>query len=45
MLPSGEFDSGVLTFQDGELGNILPQFIEAIAAHRHFDRETDPPSV
>jgi catalase len=45
ILPSGELDSGVLTFQDGELGNILPQFIEAIAAHRHFDRETDPPGI
>ncbi len=45
MLPSGELDPGVLTFQDEGLGDILPQFIEAIAAHRHFERETDPPRV
>lgn len=44
-LPSGELDSGVLYFQDENFGEVLPQFLEAIAAHRHFARETDPPQV
>lgn len=45
VLPSGELDPGVLTFQDEIPHDVLPQFIEAIAAHRHFERETDPPRV
>jgi catalase len=45
MLPSGELDPGVLTFEDEPIDDILPQFIEAIAAHRHYERETDPPRV
>jgi catalase len=45
VLPSGELDSGVLYFQDDNFGEVLPQFVEAIAAHRHFARETDPPQV
>ncbi|MBA2659473.1 MAG: catalase [Nitrosospira sp.] len=45
ILPSGELDPGVLTFQDEGIDDILPQFIEAIAAHRHYERETDPPTV
>lgn len=44
-LPSGQPDPGVLYFQDEDVDNILPQFIEAIAAHRHFEREIDPPRV
>ena len=44
-LPSGEPDPGVLVFEDEVLDDVLPQFIEAIAAHRHFERETDPPRV
>ncbi|MBA4143744.1 MAG: catalase [Nitrosospira sp.] len=45
MLPSGQPDPGVLYFPDNNSGDALPQFIEAIAAHRHFERETDPPRV
>jgi catalase len=45
VLPSGELDSGVLYFQEDNFGEVLPQFVEAIAAHRHFTRETDPPQV
>lgn len=45
ILPSGELDPGVLAFQDEGIDDILPQFIEAIAAHRHYERETDPPIV
>ncbi|SOD41756.1 catalase [Nitrosovibrio sp. Nv4] len=44
-LPSGEPDPGVLYFPDGNAVDILPQFINAIAAHRHFEREIDPPRV
>ena len=45
ILPSGEIDPGVLAFQDESIDDVLPQFIEAIAAHRHYERETDPPTV
>lgn len=44
-LPGGERDPGLLTCQDEVLDDVLPEFIEAIAAHRHFKRETDPPRV
>ena len=43
ILPSGEPDPGVLVFPDKVLDNVLPQFIKAIGAHRHFERETDLP--
>ncbi|SFE98124.1 catalase [Nitrosomonas sp. Nm166] len=40
-LPSGELDPGVLAFSDSENNDdILSQFKEAIAVHRHFERET-----
>ena len=40
-LPSGEPDPGVLAFPDSENNDdILSQFKEAMAAHRHFERET-----
>ncbi len=45
VLPSGEQDPGVLVFAEERLDEALPQFVEAIAAHRHFERETDPPRV
>lgn len=42
-LASGELDPGVLTFPEEETHDkILLQFMEAVAAHRHFERETDP---
>jgi catalase len=41
VLQSGEIDPGVLIFQDEGLDQVLPQFMESIAAHRHFDREAD----
>jgi hypothetical protein len=31
--------------EEGQLGAAIGQFIEAIAKHRHFARETDPPLV
>ncbi|HEU4853935.1 MAG TPA: catalase-related domain-containing protein, partial [Nitrosospira sp.] len=44
-LSSGKPDPGVLYFQDENVDSILPQFVEAVAAHRHFEREIDPPQV
>jgi catalase len=41
VLQSGEIDPGVLLSQDDSVEGILPQFMEAIAAHRHFEREAD----
>ncbi len=36
-------DSGLLRFEDAEEG--IGAFIEALAKHRHFERESDPPVV
>ena len=44
-LSTGERDPGVLQFPDGHVEEALAKFIEAIAKHRHFDREMDPPRV
>jgi catalase len=44
-LESGEPDPGVLVFEEGKAAQALPRFVEAIAAHRHFAREIDPPLV
>jgi len=45
MLQSGEQDPGVLVFEEGEAKEALPRFVAAIARHRHFERELDPPPV
>ena len=42
-LPDGDPDPGVLRIKDVE--DAAPAFIDAIARHRHFDRQTDPPRV
>jgi catalase len=44
-LSTGERDPGVLQFPDGHVEEALAKFIDAIAKHRHFDREMDPPRV
>jgi len=44
-LPSGESDPGLLRFEEDDAEEALKQFIAAIARHRHFERETDPPGV
>jgi catalase len=44
-LPSGESDPGVLLFDEGQTAAALKAFTAAIAAHRHFAREIDPPPV
>jgi putative intracellular protease/amidase len=43
MLPDGQPDPGVLTTSDASTAG--DGFIAAIAKHRHFARETDPPRV
>jgi catalase len=44
-LPSGASDPGLVLAPSGDAPSALPAFIQAIAQHRHFERETDPPSV
>jgi catalase len=42
-LPNGSPDPGVLKFADA--GKAIQPFIKAVARHRHFERQTDPPGV
>jgi catalase len=42
-LPTGQPDPGVIVVSDG--ATVTDAFVAAIARHRHFDRETDPPRV
>ena len=42
-LPNGQADSGVLVAADAE--SMTDEFVGAMAKHRHFARETDPPRV
>ena len=42
-LPSGKADSGLLLADAA--ARVLDDFVEAVAAHRHFARESDPPIV
>jgi catalase len=44
-LDSGEDDPGILVAADGDDEATFAQFVLAIAAHRHWARETDPPRV
>jgi len=44
-LPSGEDDPGLVVREDDEIGVAIDLFVTAIAAHRHFVRQTDPPMV
>ncbi len=43
-LPSGDPDSGLLIAADAAARD-LDAFVKAVAAHRHFARESDPPIV
>lgn len=43
-LPDGTEDPGLLV-ATGMDEDALDDFIAAVALHRHFDRETDPPKV
>lgn len=44
-LPSGKEDPGMLIARQVSVKDVLPKFIKAIAAHRHFQRWTDPALV
>jgi catalase len=44
-LPSGKPDPGVLVGRHAGAGDLLAPFIEAVAKHRHHERELDPPEV
>ena len=44
-LPTGKADSGLIIAAADAAEPPTDAFIRAIAAHRHFDRETDPPLV
>jgi catalase len=44
-LPSGENDPGLLHNEGAETAAAVAAFVKALAQHRHFARETDPPRV
>jgi len=44
-LPSGEPDPGLVLAEDDEAEQAFDDFVEAIAGHRHYERELDPPAV
>jgi catalase len=44
-LPSGGADPGMLVRKNDTARSALPEFIKAIAKHRHYEREMDPPPV
>jgi catalase len=44
-LPSGEADPGLVSAQGVDAADAGQAFMAALAAHRHFARETDPPRV
>jgi len=44
-LPDGGPDPGLLLMDAGDLEGALGSFVDAVAMHRHWDRETDPPRI
>jgi catalase len=44
-LPDGTPDPGLLLLDADALDEALGRFVDAVAMHRHWDRETDPPRV
>ena len=44
-LPSGEADPGIVLGRAGAGNAAARAFVQALAQHRHFERETDPPRV
>jgi catalase len=44
-LASGDPDPGLIRLEDKQLTEGLARFIEALAKHRAFERDTDPPVV
>jgi catalase len=45
LLESGKPDPGMLVEKQKGARQVLARFVEAIARHRHHERETDPPAV
>ena len=44
-LPSGESDPGLIVVESNRSADAASRFIKAIAMHRHFGREAEPPAV
>jgi catalase len=44
-LPSGQPDPGMLIGRHASASQALPDFVIALARHRHFERAMDPPAV
>ncbi len=45
VLPTGAPDPGLLIRGQASASEALPDFVKAIARHRHHERETDPPAL
>ena len=45
MLPSAQEDPGLLLIDENRVASGMTVFADALAKHRHFGRETDPPRV
>ncbi|MEP7155419.1 MAG: catalase [Betaproteobacteria bacterium] len=45
ILPGGKADPGIIVGSARKPGQPVAAFIEAIARHRHFERDADPPRV
>ena len=45
LLPDGSGDPGVLVVDGQDQGTVAEAFVRAIARHRHFERQIDPPPV
>jgi catalase len=41
----GEGDSGLVVAEAGDIAAAIARFMDGLAGHRHFERETDPPTV
>jgi catalase len=44
-LASKEDDPGLLLVDESRVDSVMTAFADALAKHRHFGRETDPPRV
>ena len=44
-LPSGEADPGVIIAETQVTKQVVARFISAVAKHRHFERDSDPPRI
>jgi catalase len=44
-IPPGKADLGLLEFEADETEAAVEAFVDALAKHRHFERETDPPRI